>query len=305
MKTITKLIREIENEIKKAVSIANRNEFGFSIYTQLGETILEAEKKDIPTNDNALITDILTIKTIIPKKKYTLDFKKINKINRLLSLSGLYYDSIIQNTVLSNRLTIYNTDDEIWNIYKKLIIYIIKNQANEFVKMNNMIDENQIERETIKSNHWNKIEYENAYNLLKSCNLISYYSETGMSAEFPWNEGNKTVLTDHKTCLFTCKNINHAILGDGIKFTLELPINVNEGKKAIIANAFNKIEQTAIEAPPSFGSWCFEKGKDHMIFHGFLPNALYWKGSIGNLAIWLLFRSKIFKQVSDDILGNN
>jgi hypothetical protein len=223
----------------------------------------------------------------------------------LLSLSGLYFDSLIEENVLSNRITIYNIDDEIWIIYKKLIIYIIKNQANEFIKMNNMIDENQNERKTIKENKWRKIEYENAYNLLKSCNIISYYGEAGISAEFPWNEESKSVVLDYKTCLFTCRNFNHAILGDGIKFTLELPINVNESQKAIIANASNRIEQTAIEAPPSFGLWCFEKGKDHIIFHGFLPNVSYWKGSIGNLVSWLLFRSKIFKQVSDDILSNN
>jgi hypothetical protein len=67
MNTITKHIKEIENEIKKTTLIVNNYELGFSIRTELSETILKADKIDILTNENALINDLLTIKTIIPK----------------------------------------------------------------------------------------------------------------------------------------------------------------------------------------------------------------------------------------------
>lgn len=97
---------------------------------------------------------------------------------------------------------------------------------------------------------------------------------TRLHAEFPW-QGPGVSLTgaEPRVQLEITTEEPHAILGNGLHFTLTLPLALEAKRVAHLALELNEVERKDWKRCHMLGSWCDHK--DQLTFRCFVPNTLY------------------------------
>jgi hypothetical protein len=138
----------------------------------------------------------------------------------------------------------------------------------------------------------------------------------GMSAELPWDVGaysaacrlpefaarlRESGLTEDqisvmagRTSLLTITlQEPHPLFGHGLRYRLELPIEV--GSAGGLWSAYlNRMELERADVPPLFGAWC--AGPRGLMFHGIIPNQAVMRGLPQYMLGWLLVRHSIVRE---------
>lgn len=95
-----------------------------------------------------------------------------------------------------------------------------------------------------------------------------------MKAEFAWT-GPGVSETDHEptALLFVTTQEPHAVIGNGLHFTLTLPLRLDPKRVAHLAVELNEVERSEWKRSHMVGSWCCHD--DRLAFRCFLPNTIY------------------------------
>jgi hypothetical protein len=143
---------------------------------------------------------------------------------------------------------------------------------------------------------------------IRSQGFMGAVGSDGLTAEFPWDEGafsrmvnvpetRKRLLDAGRvtrkdlrrlggrtSLLQVTTSHRHALLGRGIRATLELPVCV-EGDEAVrLVQELNAWELQTPDLPPYFGAWVI--GPNGPMFLTFVPTHLRVPGTVMNLAMW-------------------
>lgn len=114
---------------------------------------------------------------------------------------------------------------------------------------------------------------------------LTYESDhqTWLRASFPWTgPGISAEGQDPRAMLEVTTLEPHPIIGNGLHFTLVLPLQLDPKRSAHIALELNEVERTDWKRCHMLGSWCCHEGK--IAFRCFLPNTVYNKDLLPNIA---------------------
>jgi len=165
-------------------------------------------------------------------------------------------------------------------------------------KIVSKVDEKSIDYDDSDSRWSQNKEFEDVQSILKSkfaCNA----SRTGITAEFPWEDGAVSALMGHKTALLEIVTDNkHPYFGTGLFCKLTLPVTPID--KIELSNSLNMNEFSLEDAPPLVGSWCTGGERTHMVFVSFFPNNVYHPKIILSIIMWMNYRTQIARNYLDN-----
>jgi hypothetical protein len=145
---------------------------------------------------------------------------------------------------------------------------------------------------------WRPEDFAWAKELLRENEIYSNASETGLTAEFPWEPGAVSAIAGDITCLLQLNSeATHPTAGNGLAFRLLLPVSADEAELCALADTLNELEVSGVDVPPGFGAWAFLPRLGSVAYTGFWPNCMYVPGTVGNVASWCRTRSRIARQV--------
>jgi hypothetical protein len=105
--------------------------------------------------------------------------------------------------------------------------------------------------------YWTEEEFEFAENMLRQSGIYCNAGQSGLTAEFPWEEGaSSAVLGDCTSLMRFQSDMPHPVAGSGLFFRLDLPINLDREELVDCANYLNLYETQGVDTPPFFGAWC-------------------------------------------------
>jgi hypothetical protein len=141
---------------------------------------------------------------------------------------------------------------------------------------------------------WDESEFEHAAALMRRSGIVCNVGTTGLTAEFPWEEGAGSAMFGDHTSLMTFRtDETHLVAGNGLFFRLDLPLSFEREQLAESANYLNVFETTGVDVPPFFGAWCSQLDNGTLTYVGFWPNCMYKAGTVANIASWCRIRSNI------------
>jgi hypothetical protein len=117
--------------------------------------------------------------------------------------------------------------------------------------------------------------------------LVATFSETGLTAEFPW--------PDDSCLLEVSSREHHPELGSGVHMLLTLPLTLEKEEVFHKAVALNALESNSLTRCPFTGSWCPEVTKlktPLLAFTSFIPNLVYQPSLLPNLCIYMAHRAR-------------
>ena len=144
---------------------------------------------------------------------------------------------------------------------------------------------------------WQIDEFAHAATMLRSAGIFCNASNTGLTAEFPWEEGAVSALSGGHTSLLVLNTTErHPTAGNGLHYRLQLPVSASPARLEGMAQSLNVLEMTGIDMPPSFGAWAVRESDNILSYVGFWPNCIYLPGTAFNIAGWCMSRSRIARQ---------
>jgi hypothetical protein len=144
---------------------------------------------------------------------------------------------------------------------------------------------------------WQIGEFERAEKIMRSAGIYCNASDTGLAAEFPWEEGAVSAISGGQTSLLVLSTTErHPTAGNGMHFRLQLPVSASPERLQEMARSLNVLEMTGIDMPPSFGAWAVHDSDYILTYTGFWPNCIYLPGTAFNIAGWCMTRSRIARQ---------
>ena len=145
---------------------------------------------------------------------------------------------------------------------------------------------------------WQAEEFALAEEKLRAIGVYCNASESGLTAEFPWEPGAVSAMTGDQTSLLQMDNtVTHPTAGNGLVFRLVLPVSGNTEELVVHANKLNLLEIDGIDIPPGFGAWSVIPRFQGVGYTGFWPNCIYRRGTAASIAGWCLLRSRIAQRV--------
>ena len=293
---------KIAESIEISVVDVKRTPSGLTFRSDLGETSVSISPRHIKCVDGAEVSEIVSIKTVLPEKLSFIDKSQIAFFNTVAALSALMIDEKSGQVSVASRLSVYKDYEQTWRLFGPLVSYSAILQADSVLGVfrQAFAQEQQTEEgEITESNdpsRWTEKEFEHAHAMLESMGVFANDSPDGLTAEFPWEPGGFSAVAGHQTSLMMLQaNMPHPVLGNGLFFKLELPLQFEETEVVDLSNRMNFAELNAIDSPPFFGAWCTKKESGRLAFVGFWPNLLYQPGTAQNIASWLMHRSQISK----------
>ena len=134
--------------------------------------------------------------------------------------------------------------------------------------------------------------------MLRDNGIYSNASETGLTAEFPWEPDAVSAIAGDSTSLLQLNcEVTHPSAGNGLAFRLMLPVTAGEAGLFALADTLNEIEVSGDDVPPGFGAWALLPKFNSVAYTGFWPNCMYVPGTAGNIAAWCRTRSSMARQV--------
>ena len=145
---------------------------------------------------------------------------------------------------------------------------------------------------------WRADEFSRAEERLREIGVYCNASETGLTAEFPWEPGAVSAMTGDRTSLLQMDSkITHPTAGNGLVFRLVLPISGDQEELSGLATKMNLLEIDGIDIPPGFGAWSVIPQFQGVGYTGFWLNRMYRPGTVASIAGWCLSRNRIAQRV--------
>lgn len=146
--------------------------------------------------------------------------------------------------------------------------------------------------------YWRPEDFAGAEEMLRDNGIYSNASETGLTAEFPWEPGAVSTMLGNSTSLLQFNSeVMHPTAGNGLAFRLLLPVSPKDVELFALADTLSELETSGIDIPPGFGAWAFLPQFNGVGYTGFWPNCMYVPGTVGNIAAWCRTRSQFARQV--------
>jgi hypothetical protein len=164
-------------------------------------------------------------------------------------------------------------------------------------------DDTEVLPEAHATSPWGARDFDVAQELLDRIGILANSDATGLTAEFPWDEGAVSHVegflggSQGRTSLLRLTTTErHPALGNGLLCRLTLPVSYPEELLARAACRLNLLELVAIDAPPFLGAWTVDPETLSLTFVTFWPNLLYRPGVVANLTTWMMARSERAKR---------
>ena len=139
---------------------------------------------------------------------------------------------------------------------------------------------------------WALEDFQQAAENIRAAGYFCTADDTGLTAEFPWEDGAPPAMLGGVTSLMTFQSdMRHPQLGSGLFFKLELPQQFTPTQLPGLVNHLNVLELTGEGARPLYGAWCSPFDSGRLAYVGFVPNAAYWPASVSLIGSWLCWRS--------------
>ncbi len=146
--------------------------------------------------------------------------------------------------------------------------------------------------------YWQPEDFASAEEMLRDNGIYSNASETGLTAEFPWEAGAVSAIAGDQTSLLQLNSeVTHPTAGNGLAFRLVLPVSAEETDLPVLADTLNELEIAGVDVPPAFGAWAYLPPLNSVAYTGFWLNCMYQPGTVANIAAWCKIRSKVARQV--------
>ena len=264
------------------------------IKSKQSETFIKILKPDLVTEDNQIVSSVITIKTKLPKffDKFIDNYDAIRTLNRFSSLGAITL--IDDENYIGTRLTMYEGDNS-WNLHIPLITMTVLYAELSIIGALEKLGSNQ--PAPSDRSHWQPSDFKTIEQYLsKIC--VCNSDDNGFTAEFPLTENATSAGISGKmeTALLTLKrNENHLALGGGLFSLLSMPHNFENQKELFhLAKKFNQFEMQSIDLVPHYGAWT-TGNETTLSYVSFLPNLIYeingTKNIAVNLAIWSSMRA--------------
>ncbi len=275
----------------------------------VGRTTIFATPIDIKTPDGYHLLDRLVVKTVLPEGAWELSDSLIVEANTMATMGALMVDPNTGELVIVSSATFLDCnggDDGLQSIYVPLVssaavfhpFCLINSESLRFDSETDTPYELEMSNEPSR---WGEEDFKSAEMALRQAGIFSNGGTTGLAAEFPWDDGGVSWVTDDETSLLTFQSeMRHPNLGNGLFFKLELPDAYSEEQLVELVHHLNRLEVTGADVPPFFGAWCSHIKTRRIAYVGFLPNLAYWPGSVTHISGWL----KIRAQTARAAIGN-
>jgi hypothetical protein len=230
----------------------------------VGRTTIFAIPVDFMTPDGYQLLDRIVIRTVLPEEMDDWDEATLVQVNTLASTGALVIDPHVA-----------------WAAYY---------HVNGMVYVEPPEGSGNDERDDPSC--WTMADFQPVAEMLNQSGFFSNAGASGLTTEYPWEDGAVTWVNGGVTCLVTFQaDVRHPHLGNGLFFKLELPESFDQDVLIELVNRLNVLDLTGADVPPFFGAWCSKIDTGRIAYVGFLPNITYWPGSVGQIASWLKLRS--------------
>lgn len=297
----SKRIDDIEKSVNALIGDVKRKGNVLTFKNSVGKTIISSKLINSYASDGAKGEEVLTVKSILPDQfSRTIGDDKIKVLNTMAGLSALIREERTHHLFLANAVCCNDDEIEAWNaIYKPLIVFSSFSQVELLLatlkNVFGMGEPFDLPKKDEPS-YWGTQEFEHAEISLQQANLMANAGRNGLTVEFPFESGGMSAVLGDKTSLLQLQaDMPHPVLGNGMFFKLELPIEPDKTKQDNLCAQLNRFEFNATDAPPFFGAWCVNNNSGGLAFVGFWPNVLYRKGNALNVAVWMAGRNKMVR----------
>lgn len=266
----------------------------------IGRTTIFATPIDFKTPDGYHLLDRLVIKTVLPEGVWQMSDSQICQANTLATTGALMIDPDTKELVIISTATLLDggdDDDSLPRLYVPLVASAAVFHPYGLVSMDSFRDSDtgapyEFEMSNDPS-RWGQADFESAEMALRQCGVFSNAGSTGLTAEFPWDDGGVSWVSGDETSLMTFQSdMRHPHLGSGLFFKLELPDAYFEEELVELVHYLNWLEVTGADVPPFFGAWCSQIKTGRIAYVGFLPNLACWPGSVSHISGWLKIRAR-------------
>jgi hypothetical protein len=296
---IKEAISRLSSVFEDAYPAAESGDTWVSFDNTIGRTTIFATPIDIKTPDGFHLLDRLVVKTVLPAKDWDMSESLLVEANTLAATGALMVDPVTDELVIVSNITLLDgegQDDHLQGVYVPLVAFAAVFQPNCLVSSAGPEKSDSATGALDLSNEpssWGQADFETAEGLLRQAGLFCNAGSTGLAAEFPWDDGGVSWVTGDETSLLTFQtDMRHPNLGNGLFFKLELPVAYDEERLVELVHHLNRLEVTGADVPPFFGAWCSHIKTRRIAYVGFLPNLMYWPGSVSHISGWLKIRAQ-------------
>ena len=264
------------------------------IKSKQSEILINISKPDLVTEDNQIVSSVISIKTKLPKyfDKFIENYDAIRTLNRFSSLGAITL--LNDENYIGTRLTMYEGDNS-WNLHMPLITISVLYAEHSITGALEKLGSGKpapTDKSLWQPNDFKIIEQY----LDKIC--VCNSDDKGFTAEFALTENATSAGVSGKmeTALLTLKgNENHLALGGGLFSLLSMPHSFENQKELFhTAKKFNQLEMQSIDLAPHYGAWT-TGNETTLSYVSFLPNLIYeingTKNIAVNFAIWSSIRA--------------
>lgn len=296
---IKEAISRLSSVFEEAYPAVESGDTWVSFDNTVGRTTIFATPIDIKTPDGFHLLDRLVVKTVLPAEDWDISESLLVEANTLAATGALMVDPVTDELVVVSGITLLDgegQDDHLQGVYVPLVAFAAIFQPNFLVSSAGPMKSDSATGALDLSNEpsrWGQVDFEPAEMALRQAGIFCNAGSTGLTAEFPWDDGGVSWVTGDETSLLTFQtDMRHPNLGNGLFFKLELPDAYMEEQLVELVHYLNRLEVTGADVPPFFGAWCSHIKTRRIAFVGFLPNLMYWPESVSHISGWLKLRSQ-------------
>ena len=276
-------------------------------------TTITASKVDLVTVDGLRIAERIDIRTRLPKVFVEMSMEQIALANTMATTGAIIIDRD-QGATLVSSLPVFEDDTEaLEDLYTRMVANgALVHLHGPLAAAQCYMDATPIEPGDMgtpgwdQPSFWKQEEFEYAENMLRQAGIYCNAGVSGLTAEFPWEDGASSVFLGDSTSLMRFQtDMPHPVAGNGLFFRLDLPLTLDREQLAEYANYLNEFEVNGIDTPPFFGAWCSQLDNGTLTYAGFWPNCMYKRGTVVNIAFWCRIRSRIARQAIGNKLNGD
>jgi hypothetical protein len=268
-------------------------------------TTIKASKVDLATVDGQRISERIDIRTSLPEVFSQLTLNQMALANTMATTGAIVRDSDEGTVSLVSRLPIFEDDvAALEDLYTMVVANGALAQfagpiaAAQFASGAHDDDPTDFGFPAWDSpSYWTEEEFVYAESMLRQAGIYCNAGQSGLTAEFPWEEGASSAMLGDSTSLMRFQSdMPHPVAGSGLFIRLDLPVTLEREELADCANYLNLYESKGVDTPPFFGAWCSQLNNGTLTYIGFWPNFMFQKRTVVNIAFWCRARSWIARQ---------
>ncbi len=202
---------------------------------RVGRTTITASNVDVLTVDGYRISERIDVRTPLPILDGFTD-EQITLANTLTTTGAIVRYPGDEQWVLASGLPIFEVDTvALADLYTPLVADTGWSQAlGVLAVMRYCVDSASPGPVDIGIPHWDEPcfwkanEFEFAAEIMKRQGIFCNASESGLTAEFPWEKGATSAMLGDCTSLLTFQtDLSHPVAGNGLFFRLALPLSLD------------------------------------------------------------------------------